>query len=80
MVFEKRVTDPRTDGWTDGRTDRPGYRDARTHLKTLARFLWARWYMLTVRTKQKKIMIEEGGRGAHIHFFKGRTAAVSGPG
>ena len=25
----------RTDGWTDGRTDTPSYRDARTHLKNL---------------------------------------------
>ena len=23
------------DGWTDGRTDRPSYRDARTHLKMI---------------------------------------------
>ena len=28
-----RKRDPRTDGPTDGRTDRPSYRDARTHLK-----------------------------------------------
>ena len=27
------VTDIRTDGHTDGRTDKPFYRDARTHLK-----------------------------------------------
>ena len=26
-------TDGRTDLWTDGRTDRPSYRGARTHLK-----------------------------------------------
>ena len=32
--FWFRVTALRTDGQTDGRTDRPSYRDARTHLKT----------------------------------------------
>ena len=31
--FSLMVTDGRTYGWTDGRTDRPSYRDARTHLK-----------------------------------------------
>ena len=31
MDFRKRVTD----GRTDGRTDRPSYRDARTHLKMI---------------------------------------------
>ena len=33
-VFEKALRAyGRTDGPTDGRTDRPSYRDARTHLK-----------------------------------------------
>ena len=31
-VFEKSVTCGPTDGRTDGRMDKPGYRDARTHL------------------------------------------------
>ena len=31
-------TDRRTDGWRDRRTDRPSYRDARTHLKKLVKF------------------------------------------
>ena len=42
-IFEKRVTDPRTDGPTDQRTDGPtdrrtdkaSYRDAWTHLKRI---------------------------------------------
>ena len=34
-IFHKSVTYGRTDGPTDGRTDTPSYRDARTHLKTL---------------------------------------------
>ena len=29
------MTDRRTDGPTDGRTDTPSYRDARTHLKRM---------------------------------------------
>ena len=33
LVFDESVTNRRTDRPTDGRTDRPGYRDARTHLK-----------------------------------------------
>ena len=33
-VFEKRLTDPRMDRRTDGRTDKASYRDAWTHLKT----------------------------------------------
>ena len=33
FVFYKSVTDRRTNGPTDGPMDRPGYRDARTHLK-----------------------------------------------
>ena len=32
LCFNESVTDRRTDGWTD----RPSYRDARTHLKTKA--------------------------------------------
>ena len=31
---KKRVTDGPMDGWINGRTDRPSYRDARTHLKS----------------------------------------------
>ena len=27
-----------TVGWTDGRMDRPSYRDARTHLKSVTKF------------------------------------------
>ena len=34
-IFEKRVTDRRTHGRTDGPTDKASYRDAWTHLKTL---------------------------------------------
>ena len=34
-------TDRRTDGWTDGRTDRPSYRDVRTHLKSLKNTKWS---------------------------------------
>ena len=33
--FWFRVTALWTDGWTGGRADRPSYRDARTHLKSL---------------------------------------------
>ena len=33
LVFDKSVTDRPTSGPTDGRTDRPGYRDVKTHLK-----------------------------------------------
>ena len=33
-ILEKRVTDGRTDGWTDRLTDTASYRDAWTHLKT----------------------------------------------
>ena len=32
--FDESVTDGPTDRQTDGRTDRPSYRDARSHLKT----------------------------------------------
>ena len=32
-TFYESVTDGRTDGPMDRRTDRPSYRDARTHLK-----------------------------------------------
>ena len=32
-IFEKRLTDGRTDRRTDGRTDKASYRDAWTHLK-----------------------------------------------
>ena len=32
--FQGGVTDRWTDGLTDGRTDRPSYRDGRTHLKS----------------------------------------------
>ena len=32
-IWKKRVTDRRTDRLMDGRTDRPSYRDACTHLK-----------------------------------------------
>ena len=47
--WTNRQTDGRTDGRTDWRMDRPSYRDARTHLKTLSidigpiflhRFIW----------------------------------------
>ena len=34
LVFDESVTNQPTDWPTDRRTDRPGYRDARTHLKT----------------------------------------------
>ena len=33
QIWKKSVTDGLTDRWTDGRTDRPSYRDARTQLK-----------------------------------------------
>ena len=33
IVFDKSMTDGRTNWQTDGRTDRPSFRDARTHLK-----------------------------------------------
>ena len=33
--FSLMLTDGHTDGRTHGRTDRPSYRDARTHLKIL---------------------------------------------
>jgi len=39
---KKRIMDPRTNGQTDGRTDKPSYRDAWTHLKrSLFGFDWS---------------------------------------
>ena len=37
-IFEKRVTDLRTDPRTDGQTDKASYRDAWTHLKRKSKF------------------------------------------
>ena len=37
-IFEKRVTDRRTHGRTDGPTDEASYRDAWTHLKRKASY------------------------------------------
>ena len=55
-ILYKSVTYGRTDGPTDGRTDTPSYRDARTHLKTK----WNELEMNTVifcsdRTDQPKL-------------------------
>ena len=44
-------TDRRTDGPTDGRTDRPSYRDARTHLeiiKLILTIIWSLVYLVRV--------------------------------
>ena len=44
-----RWTDRRTDQRTDWRTDRPGYRDARTHLKSYGSLFWLTRYLTSKR-------------------------------
>ena len=54
-------------GRTDGRTDRPSYRDARTHLKIADRIgiahFWSHFYQFSAM-KTKKIY--DGRRGSHF--------------
>ena len=45
-VFSLMVTDGRTNGHTDGRMDRPSYRDARAHLKMLNKIGIPCYYLL----------------------------------
>ena len=55
-IFHKSITDIRTDGPTDRRTDTPSYRDARTHLKNLKRIM-VRDRMCGVSIDAKKVAV-----------------------
>ena len=49
LVFYESVTDQWTDRPTDGPTDMPGYRDARTHQKSVVRLSNLEYHELPVR-------------------------------
>ena len=78
LLFLKNAS--RTDGPMDGRTDRPGYRDARTHLKILNKR--ANEKIDRKQTMQTKAMQTKGMQTAlerqvkYIFFFFKRRSTI----
>ena len=65
LVFYETVTDQWTDGQTDGPTDMPGYKDARTHLKSVVRLSNLEYHELS-----------EGYRGSLAHIIFGAIFSI----
>ena len=61
-IFEKRVTNRRTDGPTDGRTDKASYRDVWMHLKMAKNENRVRSFILT------RILYHRSYQGPHCSY------------
>ena len=65
------VNDGRTDGWMDGQTDIPSYRDVRTHLNFFKdHHFCLLYYVNWVTLETVKTVYYSPFSGAHIHFHK----------